>query len=293
MEEKKANLFIVGAMKAGTTTFLDLLSQHHDIYLSPVKEPHFFINELPKNLYEPSQFFNLTDYLHTKFPEPLHITKIENENEYKKLFSLSDDQKYLAEGSTAYLHAEESARLIHNYNPNAKIIVLLRDPLKRSFSHFKMNIGKGREINSFEKALVKEIELYNKNELTWNTYLGMSFYNKAIARYKNLFSEVLTIEFEALIRNRVETLNKVSQFLEIDSFSIKEIAHKNESKTLRFPKLFYFLKKLGLKDYFSILFNSSFKQWLFSKISKRKKQKIVLSEATSHKLETIFKKESY
>ena len=78
----KCNLFIIGAMKAGTTTFVDLLNNHPEIYMSPVKEPHYFINSLPKQLYDPSRFFNLDNYLEKKFPEPLHITKVETEKQY-------------------------------------------------------------------------------------------------------------------------------------------------------------------------------------------------------------------
>ncbi|MBZ0326149.1 MAG: sulfotransferase, partial [Altibacter sp.] len=47
METKKANLFIVGAMRAGTTSFVELLSKHPQIYVSPIKEPNYFVDRLP------------------------------------------------------------------------------------------------------------------------------------------------------------------------------------------------------------------------------------------------------
>jgi len=292
MEHKRANLFVVGAMKAGTTSFLELLSKHEQVYAPPLKEPHYFIDSLPTNLYEPSRFFSLESYLAKDFPDPLHIAKIETAEQYEQIFSLFKDQNYLVDGSTAYLHAEESAQLIHAYNPNAKIIILVRDPLKRAFSHYKMNLGKGRDKKSFETVLLEEIELYNKQQLPWYSYLGMSFYNQATARYAKLFDQVLVLKFEDFTANTTETMKIVEGFLAIDPFSELSVAHKNESKTLRFQKLFYFLKRLGLKDYFSKIFSSKFRQWLFAKVSKKGKMQLKLTQETAAKIETIFNKES-
>lgn len=143
MDVQKANLFVVGAMKAGTTSFTNLLSKHEQIYCPPVKEPHFFVEALPRSLYESSRFFNLNSYLENDFPKPLHITKIETLAQYRQLFTLAAAEAYRVDASTAYLHAEESAQRIHAYNPEAKIIILLRDPLQRAFSHYKMDLEKG------------------------------------------------------------------------------------------------------------------------------------------------------
>ena len=87
MQKTKTNLFVVGAMKAGTTSFIDLLSQHPEIYAPPVKEPHYFVDQLPLSLYDPGRFFNLNDYLEKEFPKPLHITKIETSGQYKKIYA--------------------------------------------------------------------------------------------------------------------------------------------------------------------------------------------------------------
>ena len=152
-KEQKANLFIVGAMKAGTTSFMEALAQHPDIYVSPVKEPHYFVNELPKLLYEPSRFFNLEAYFKNDFPKPLHIANLKNKEHYEQLFSLSNQEKYLAEGSTMYLHAPESAQKIQQYNPEAKIIILTREPVSRAYSHYKMLTGLSRETRSFQEVV--------------------------------------------------------------------------------------------------------------------------------------------
>jgi hypothetical protein len=293
MESKKANLFVVGAMKAGTTFFTEILSQHPQIYLSPIKEPHYFINSLPKNLYEPSRFFSLENYLANDFPVPLHIAKVEKLDQYQKLFSLaSEAHLYRAEASTAYLHAPESAGLIHEYNPNAKIIILLREPIKRAFSHYNMDKGLGRVKMEFETFVKDEIVKYNNGALPWNSYLGMSFYNNAINRYQSSFEDVLVVNFEDLTKNKTGTLKAISEFLNINDFTVANVERTNETKQLRFQKLFYFLKQLGLKDYFSHLFSENFRQGIFRIVSTDKKPSINLLEETLDKITQIFNKES-
>ncbi len=293
MEEKKANLFIVGAMKAGTTYFTEIITQHSQVYMSPIKEPHYFINSLPKNLYEPSRFFNIDNYFENEFPNALHIANVKILEQYNRLFSLAhDNQKYFAEASTAYLHAPESAGLIHDYNPEAKIIILLRDPLKRAFSHYNMDKGLGREKRDFEIILKDEIDKYKVNALPWNSYLGMSFFNNSIKKYQSLFENVLVLNFEELTQNKKKTLKIISDFLKINEFSDQDVERKNETKQLRFQSVFYLLKQLGLKDYFSKIFSQNFRQYLFRLVSRNTKSEITISQQTRIELNAIFNKES-
>lgn len=291
-QNSKANLFLVGAMKAGTTGFLNVLGQHDDIYTCPVKEPHFFVNQLPRTLYEPSRFFSLEEYLDKDFPEPLHIAKIENVSQYEKIFSLSSSQRYLAEGSTAYLHCSETPERIRKYNPQAKIIVLLRDPLERAFSHFMMNQGKGRENRTFNEAMNQGLVDLDAGHLHWSSYLKMSCYDASIASFKANFDAVLLIRFEDFVKEREGVLKKVSEFLSVTTFNDTEVGQKNASRSLRFQKLFYFLKQLGLKDYFSKLFGNKFKQRLYTWVSKRDKPEMALDADTKERLEDYFKEQS-
>lgn len=292
MQETKTNLFVVGAMKAGTTSFVDLLSQHSEIYAPPVKEPHYFVDELPLSLYEPGRFFNLDDYLEKEFPKPLHITKIETSSQYEKIYSLGGKEPFRLDGSTAYMHAPETPAQIYKYNPNAKIIILLRDPLQRAFSHFKMDTGKGRVKDSFEALMHLEMDQYENDQLPWYSYLGMSFYKDSIDRYKALFSEVLVVHFKDLTENLEQTLSEIANFLSIEDFENTTVEHKNIARKPLFPKLFFFLKRIGLKDYFSKLFSSTFKQWLARKTSSDQTFEMELSEDARQKLKQIFNKES-
>ncbi len=288
MQKTKVNLFIVGAMKAGTTSFVEMLKQHTDIYVPPVKEPHYFVNTLPKSIYEPSRFFSLDEYLKNEFPKPLHITKIETEEQYKKIYSLHGTQKYVVDASTCYLSAPESPEKIYSYNPDAKIIIIKRNPLERAFSHYTMHVNLGREKRSFNKAIEDDIVAFSNNTLPWYSYLNMSLYNTQIERYNTLFKEVLIIDSEILFKNKESVLKEVTHFLNIEVFKPTLSLHKNKSRSVRFKKLFYIIKKTGIKDYFSKMIPSKYKHTLYKIISNDKTQKPTLTPQNQQKLEAIF-----
>lgn len=291
-EDKKVNLFVVGAMKAGTTSFVDLLEQHSRVYISPIKEPHYFVDELPRCLYEPSRFFDLDEYFQNDFPKPLHIAKLNTEAQYKQLFSEQKGQQYLVDASTGYLHAPGASQRIYDYNPDAHIVILLRNPLKRSFSHYKMDLGKGRIKKSFDVLMNDQLTAYEDGSLPWYSHLGMSFYKEAVAQYTTLFSKVHVIQFEDLTSRQEDIMNQLSEFLGIDPFDEMVVGHMNKSRSLRFQKGFYFMKQIGLKDYFSKLFSPKFRKWLFEKFSRNEKAQIEISDATRTKLIEAFNKES-
>ncbi len=290
MEAKKANLFIVGAMKAATTSFAHALSKHPEIFVSPIKEPHFFVDPLPKQFLETSRFFSLDDYFKNKYPAPLHRAQIMNALQYQHLYLNATTEKYLAEASTSYLHAPEATKRIFNYNPQAKIIILTREPLQRAFSHYNMNLGLGRERKSFADVMARDIDLYKKGKLPWYSYLNMSCYNKPIRHYHNIFESVLVLSLEDLVSNTEREMGKVANFLDIAAFPNHLLKKVNEGHVLKYQKLFYFLKQMGLKDWFSQFLNSDFKGKILKRVRDKKKPTIVLPQDMVDELETIFKK---
>lgn len=292
MENKKANLFLVGAMKAGTTSFMELLGQHPKIYISPIKEPHFFVKSLPEQLYAPSAFFSIESYFKKHFPKHLHIGHVTQSSDYKKLFSLAKEEEYLLEGSTMYLHAPEVASKISDYNPNAKIIILLRDPLERAFSHYKMLVGLSREVRSFEKVMVEDIQAYHNNKLAWHSCLAMSFYKTPIDNFKKHFENVYLIKFEEVTTYSLESLNTLFLKLNLAPLQKLNAINTNPTRNLRFKWMLYFLKNIGVKDYFSAIFNSKIKKKIFHFLSSSKKESMNLRPDTLKALHEIFEKES-
>jgi hypothetical protein len=101
------NLFILGAPKCGTTTVAAWLAQHPDVFMTPVKEPHYYASDL---------------YTHVQNAGP---------SGYAELFKAATDRhRFVGEASTGYLFSEVAVERILHDSPDAKFIVCLRSPIE-------------------------------------------------------------------------------------------------------------------------------------------------------------------
>lgn len=107
---KRVNLFVIGVNKAGTSWLYYLLSKHPNIYMSDVKELYFFGTDRDG-------------------PEDL--------DSYHDYFSFDDAHRYVGEATVTYYREPDVAAQIKSYNPNAKLLAIVRDPVQRMRSHFQ------------------------------------------------------------------------------------------------------------------------------------------------------------
>jgi sulfotransferase family protein len=288
---EKVNLFVVGGMRCGTTSFSEMLNSHQDIYVPPIKEPHYFSDPLPKAFLDRSRFFSVSGYFKNTFPKPLHSAQIFEERHYKKLYSLATHQKYLVDASTSYLHEPGAAERIKEYNPSAKIIILTRDPLERAFSHYRMDVGLGRITKSFEKIILEEIQLYINGNLPWYSHLGMSFYKMQINRFRDLFDDVLILTLERLIQDVPKEMERVSSFLGIDKFTTPDFPHKNPSINIKSPKILYSIKKTGIKECLIPVLGKRGKNYFLRIFSKKTSDDVAIPMELKKELEIFFGKD--
>src|SRR5918998_2242905 len=119
------NFLLIGAMKAGTTAFYQLLDKHPQVYMSPNKEPNFFAFEGEKlDFRAPSDIEGLNRHA---------VTEIE---EYQALFDGVSGEKAIGEASHWYMYKPEASGRIKHHLPEAKLIAVLRDPAERAYSEF-------------------------------------------------------------------------------------------------------------------------------------------------------------
>lgn len=200
----KPNLFIVGSPKCGTTSLADTLSENDSIFLSNIKEPNFFLAKKTTN----------------------NALCIENLNEYENLFRGREKYTYRIDASTSYFIDPESPKKIFDYNENAKIIILLRDPFKRSVSHYNMEkYTYQREDKEIEVCLKKSYytEYFG---MCLNPYLENSLYYKHLHKWQKVFStNLLAVSIEDSLLEE-----KIADFLNIGEFQLNS---KNSSKKIR------------------------------------------------------------
>lgn len=220
----KIDFFVVGAAKSGTTLLWSYL--RNNSYISLPEDP----------LYK----------------EPAIFSSKKGKVSLKKYFSLLDHCKITGDFSTAYLSDPISAKKIYKHNPDAKIIILLRDPVFRAQSLYNWMTMEGYEyISSFEKALRIEPRRWKNPsplmiENNYNYYYFSSgLYYEQVKRYTDLFKNVLFIKFSDLVKNPQEKYVVVCKFLNIKPGKI--ISRKsNVSKKVISPKLQYCLRIISI-----------------------------------------------
>lgn len=217
------NFFIVGAPKCGTTALFRFLENHPQVFLSDPKEVNFFSK---KELEEQRLYYQ--DF------------KPRNENEYLNLFKNADTQhEIIGEASVSYLYYPEVAGRIHSFNPDSKIVILLRDPVARAWSHYLMD----KRLGLVKKELM---EIFQSGEaidrLNFQQYFLLGNYASQVEKYLVLFGKknVKIFFTEELKSNRNNTIQKLYRFLGIQNFELTEDIKHNAYKE---PKGF-FLKKL-------------------------------------------------
>jgi Sulfotransferase family len=186
------NLFVVGVGKGGTSSLCAYLGQHDDVFMSPVKEPHFFSDA-----------------------DPDLVRAVKDEEAYLRLFEAADSEKFRGEGSVSYFWDAASAAAIRRASPDARIIVSLRDPIDRAYSHYWDTVRYGREDRSFRRAVDEELSglLPPGRE----PYLRRSLYCESLCRFISEFgTKVFVVYFEDLTHDSRGELRRIFEFLEID-----------------------------------------------------------------------------
>jgi len=195
--EKWPNFFIVGAPKAGTTSLYEYLRNVPDIYMSPIKEPNYFsINTVTENF----------------------LTKpIRDKKQYLKLFEKVTNEKIIGESSPEYLADQDAPSLIHQISPHAHILISIRDPVERAYSHYLMLINFDQTKSSFKLQIDQELEKkIDKNRP--NLRLDAGMYSESVKRYLEVFgsNQVKVIIFEEFIKNTKTTIEEILHFLDLN-----------------------------------------------------------------------------
>lgn len=205
--EFKVDFFCVGAAKAGTTTLHDLLSMQDNISLPQRKETNYFsfgISGKP-------DFTGPLDS--TSVNEPTVVSLDEYENDFDR-----KNGALIGEVCPSYSLNGTSERL-YRHNPEARIIILLREPVSRCFSNYQHLVRDGREHGSFEDALaLEEDRLAQGWEWFWGLKKNSLYYDMVVEYFEKFGSEnVKILFFEDFIRNQEESIREVLLFLGLDS----------------------------------------------------------------------------
>ena len=237
IETNKPDFFIVGAAKSGTTSLYHYLNQHPEIYLSPIKEPNFFssdikIENLRQSVKNRIKAENIDQFFNDGMKRTIHRAFIRDEHQYLQLFAPAAPGQLKGEASPSYLYSEVAAKAIFAFNEKAKIIIILREPSSRAYSHYKMDLKLGFTQDSFKLALEKDKNAIPKGWGSSSLYIELGQYYLQVKRYLDLFPKenVLILLQKDLYKKKEETLKTLFQFLQVkDDFVPIEPEFRNES----------------------------------------------------------------
>jgi len=219
------DFFVAGAPKAGTTALHVALSAHPQLYLSPVKEPKFFLCDGPPH--------------REGGPGDAHSYRewIWRRRDYEKLFDAAPAGALRGESTPFYLSDRDAQLRIRQTVPHARFIVILRDPIDRAYSNWAHLWADGLEtIEDFVEACEAEEGRKAAGWAPFWRYREMGLYGRQLEQLWSIFprQQVQVIRYKWLVERPQETLDGVCRFLGVEEGVVSEIPAQNVG-TYMFP----------------------------------------------------------
>lgn len=221
---RKPDIFVVGAPKCGTTAMDQYLSAHPEIHMCPVKEVHYFGRDLGFTMARPSL------------------------DRYLSLFNGAGAEQRVGESSVWYLYSKTAAEEIRAFSPEARIFIMLRNPVDMMCSlHSEFLFNGNEDIEDFEQALEAEPDRKNGKRLPQTVTLpaGLMYretarYSEQVLRYFKVFPQdhVKVVLFDDFVRSTADVYRQALEWLGVDAgfrpaFGIVNPNKRVASKALR------------------------------------------------------------
>lgn len=227
--ETMPDFLIIGAAKSGTTALYHYLNQHPQVYMSPEKEPRFFALEGQR-----PDFRGPADH---RGINRCQFTSIEA---YRELFREASDEKTAGEASTLYLYSPEAPENIARHVPDAKLLVVLRNPVDRAYSAFLFMLRDSREpLDDFSLALEDEQRRIAENWGPEYHYRRRGFYYPQLKRYFERFGRdnVRVYLYDDLMADPESVVRDMFRFLEVDDTFEPDVSSKHNVSGLPTSKV--------------------------------------------------------
>jgi hypothetical protein len=190
--EPRVNFLVAGTQKGGTTALDRYLREHPQLSMARVKEVRFFDEE--RNFAKPPDYDRYHSYFDTAIPS-----------------------KLIGEATPNYMYWQETPGRLRAYNPDMKVICILRSPIERAYSQWNMETQLGKEDLPFLEALRRERERAEAtgSQDRLSSYVDRGRYPAQLLRLSAQFptNQVLIVRSEELRDSPLDTLNQVFRFL--------------------------------------------------------------------------------
>jgi sulfotransferase family protein len=278
------NFIIAGAARSGTTSLYRYLGQHPDIFVAPVKEPHYFaVDDFPERFTGPRD-------------DRLNRRIIRDKERYQQVFAAASGKRVIGESSAFYLCYPHAAERIVHACSDPKIIIMLRDPVDRAYSAYMYLVRDGRETLSLAEALHRERERKAQGfEPMW-WYTELSRYYAQVKHYVDVMGQgrVKILLYDDLCSNPGQLLRSVFEFLGVcEDVPIDTSFRYNSSGIARSRTIYTLVDSFlghpgALKRYVKTLMPSSLSTALRNRVMNALIAPISMSPDVPAQLRTLF-----
>jgi len=204
--DKKPNFIVIGSPRCGTTWLYRCLKEHPDVFLPEIKELDFFNNNYNKG-----------------------------KGWYLDIFKYAGNKKAIGDVSPEYILSLEAPERIKQHFPEIKLILIMRNPVERAYSEFKLRKRHGMETRDFDVALDEDL-----------SYVSKGLYYKHLCRYLKYFplNRICCIKYDNICSNPGSVMQKLFQFLDVNNEFIPNFLHRRTTNASMPPPRFKRLDKL-------------------------------------------------
>ncbi len=202
------NFIIIGAGRSGTTSLYHYLTQHHDVFMSPIKETMFFAWR--------AEWAGQSevDERALRYPYPVRAL-----DDYETLFADAAGRRAIGEATPRYFFIPGVPEAIASVVPEARLIAILRDPAERAFSSWMGHVLDRRERRSFEQVIEDELPLIDRAVAPGEmAYLRPGLYHRHLMRFLARVprDRLLVLLYADLDVSAAATMREVLRFLGVD-----------------------------------------------------------------------------
>ena len=244
------DFLVVGAPKAGTTALHAALAAHPQLFMSPVKEPRYFLCDdgvPPPRRGGPGDAQTYQEYIWRR-------------RDYEALFAGRGEEMLAGESSPFYLWDRAAHRRIRAAIPGARLIAVLRDPVERAYSNWAHLWSAGLEpCTDFIEACDREPERVAAGWAPFWRYLELGCYGEQLSDLLRLFprEQLLILRYRELRDEPASALTRVCRFLGVTPGLISAVPRENVRPHIRTGPATQVLQELlragaGVGQYFPL-----------------------------------------
>jgi hypothetical protein len=208
MDVRVPDIYIIGAQKSGTTTLYDWLVQHPEVYGHPLAKDYPYFSD--------------------------DLTYADGYDRFFSFARKASNSQVVLGGDANAMYASAGPQRMSETIPSARLIAILRNPVDRAFSAYCYATERLLENRSLERAIRDELNgyEYGSADSLQRDYIAHGLYARQLKKIYQIFdhTQVKVVSFEDFIRNPLEILRSIFQFVGVSDDFVPEMKVKNRTR---------------------------------------------------------------